>query len=110
MSEFFESEIVREELEDINSLQKEIYANIMNITELSLDDQKEHVEKLEILLEKQQLMYTRVSLSDDPEAVKMKKHLEESVSMLGFPAGTDIRMLFSHMSQTIKKLREKIVD
>ena len=110
MSEFFESEIVREELEDINSLQKEIYANIMNITELSLDDQKEHVEKLEILLEKQQLMYTRVSLSDDPEAVKMKKHLEESVTMLGFPSGTDIRMLFSHMSQTIKKLREKIVD
>tara|TARA_B100001250_G_scaffold261475_1_gene225249 strand:+ start:1286 stop:1615 length:330 start_codon:yes stop_codon:yes gene_type:complete len=107
MSEFFESEIVREELEDINSLQKEIYAKIMNISSLSLDDQKEHVEKLEILLEKQQLMYTRVSLSDDPEAVKMKKHLEESVSMLGFPEGTDIRMLFSHMSQTIKKLREK---
>ena len=110
MSEFFESEIVREVLEEINSLQKEIYAKIMNISSLSLDDQKEHVEKLEILLEKQQLMYTRVSLSDDPEAVKMKKHLEESVSMLGFPEGTDIRMLFSHMSQTIKKLREKIVD
>ena len=46
MSEFFESEIVREELEEINSFQKEIYANIMNISALSVDTQKEHIEKL----------------------------------------------------------------
>ena len=35
MSEFFQSEIVREELGEINELQQEIYGKIMNITNLS---------------------------------------------------------------------------
>ena len=108
MSEFFESEIVREELEDINSLQKEIYAKIMNISSLSLDDQKEHIVKLEELLEKQQLMFTRLSLSDDPEAIKMKKQLQDSVQLMGFPKGTDMSILFHGMEQTIKALKQKI--
>ena len=36
------------------------------------------------LLEKQQLMYTRVSLSDDPEAVKMKEELQRSLILMVF--------------------------
>ena len=110
MSEFFDSEIVREQLDGINRLQQEVYGSILSFQSLPFDQQKEHVIKLEELLEKQQLMYTRLSLSDDPEAIKMKEHLQDSVKMLGFPVDTDIRMLFSTMAQTIKKLREKIVD
>ena len=110
MSEFFDSEIVREQLDEINRLQQEVYGSILSFQSLPFDQQKEHVIKLEELLEKQQLMYTRLSLSDDPEAIKMKKHLQDSVKMMGFPVDTDIRMLFSTMAQTIKKLREKIVD
>ena len=108
MSEFFESEIVREELEEINSLQKEIYANIMNISALSVDTQKEHIEKLSTLLEKQRLMYTRLSLSDDPKAIELKEQLQQSVQMLGFPAGTDIQVLFSGMTQTIESLKHNV--
>ncbi len=110
MSEFFDSEIVREQLDGINRLQQEVYGSILSFQSLPFDQQKEHVIKLEELLEKQQLMYTRLSLSDDPEAIKMKEHLQDSVKMMGFPVDTDIRMLFSTMAQTIKKLREKIVD
>ena len=34
-------------------------------------------------------MYTRISLSKDPEAIELKEHLEQSVQLLGFPEGTD---------------------
>ena len=78
MSEFFQSEIVREELEQINELQQEIYGKIMNITNLSNEDKVEHIEKLKVLLDKQRVMYTRLALSDDPEAKKLKKQLEDS--------------------------------
>ena len=109
MGEFFKSEIVREELEEINELQTELYSNMVNMTQLAnLEDKQEHIEKLTRLLEKQRLMYTRVSLSDDPEAKAMKKQLEQSVTMLGFPEGTDISVLFDGMKNTIENLKNSI--
>ena len=109
MGEFFKSEIVREQLEEINELQTELYSNMVNMTQLAnLEDKQEHIEKLTRLLEKQRLMYTRVSLSDDPEAKAMKKQLEQSVTMLGFPEGTDISVLFDGMKNTIENLKDGI--
>ena len=69
---FFDSEIVREELSEINRLQTSIYGKMFGFGFLSPTDRKEHVEKLETLLEKQKTMWTRLSLSDDPEAKQMK--------------------------------------
>ena len=109
MSEFFESEIVREELEEINDLQQELYGNSLNFPGLPPDEKKEHIEKLTNLLEKQRVMYTRLKLSDDPNAIKMRENLHESVQMMGFPKGTDINVLFNGMSETINNLKN-IVD
>ena len=69
---FFDSEFVQEELSDIQQLQKEIYSKMMNLGELSREDRLDHIDKLKTLLEKQRVMYTRLSLSDDPEAIKLK--------------------------------------
>ena len=108
MSEFFESEIVQDELNEINELQQEIYGKIMNITNLSREDQTEHIEKLKVLLDKQRVMYTRLALSDDPLAKQMKKQLEDSVQLMGFPQGTDIQVLFDGMKQTIDNLSQHV--
>ena len=108
MSEFFESEIVQDELNEINELQQEIYGKIMNITNLSREDQTEHIEKLKVLLDKQRVMYTRLALSDDPLAKQMKKQLEDSVQLMGFPQGTDIQILFDGMKQTIENLKQQV--
>ncbi len=108
MSEFFESEIVRDELNDINELQQKIYGDLSKFNSLNTEDRKEHIELLTELLEKQRLMYTRLSLSDDPMAKKMKEELQKSVQLLGFPAGTDIQVLFAGMTQTIESLRQQV--
>ena len=108
MSEFFDSEFVQESLTDINRLQEQIYSNAFNFSTLSREEQLNHVEMLEELLEKQRLMYTRLSLSNDPEAIKLKDRLKESVAMMGFPSDTDVTTLFCSMSETIQKLRDKV--
>ena len=105
MSEFFESEIVREELAEINKLQEEIYGSVFSFGSLSREEQKEHVERLIILLDKQRIMYTRLSLSDDPQAIEMKDQLLKSLSVLGFPSGTDINLVFDSMKKTIEKMK-----
>ena len=108
MSEFFESEIVREELDEINKMQQEIYSDLASFGNLSPEEKKEHIEKLSDLLVKQRIMYTRLSLSDDPDALKLKNQIEQSVVMMGFPAGTDINVLFDGMDKTINDLKKHV--
>ena len=108
MSDFFESDIIKNELEEINDLQEQIYTNAMSFGTMTRDDKIEHIEMLQSLLEKQQVMYTRLSLSDDPQAVEMKENLRKSVSLMGLPADTNMQSLFNSMSATIKSLRDYV--
>ena len=105
MSSFFDSDIIQDELKEINKLQEEIYGSILTFGMMPREDKLEHVKKLESLLEKQRVMYTRLSLSDDPEAVEMKENLRKSVALMGFPPETDMNILFSSMNKTIESLK-----
>ena len=108
MSNFFDSDIIQEELKEINKLQEEIYGSILTFGVMSRETKLEHIEKLELLLEKQRVMYTRLSLSDDPQAVEMKENLRKSVSLMGFPPETDMSILFGSMTKTIQSLKQYI--
>mgnify|MGYP001255813111 FL=1 len=108
MSEFFKSEIIQTEMKVINDLQRCIYDNTSNFISLSREDKIEHIDDLTVLLEKQRVMYTRLSLSDDPDAKKMKLELCKSVTALGFPMGTDMSMLFSAMEKSIEALKQNL--
>ena len=108
MSEFFKSDIIQEELTEINQLQEEIYGSLLSFGMMDRETKLEHVEKLQTLLEKQRVMYTRLSLSEDPEAVEMKENLRKSVALMGFPPETDMQVLFESMNATIKSLKQYI--
>ena len=106
MSKFFDSELIQEELEEINGLQKFIYGSILSFGAMAREDKLEHIEKMTLLLEKQRIMYTRLSLSDDPQAVEMKENLRKSVAIMGFPPDTDMNLLFNSMTKTIESLKQ----
>ena len=108
MSEFFQSEVVRAEMAEIAELQEEVYNNVFKFPSMSVEDQRYHVEILERLIEKQKIVYTRLSLSDDPEAQKMKKQIIESASMFGLPDNVDMNLLFNNMSQAVGMMRQHI--
>ena len=108
MSDFFKSEIIQEELNEINRIQEKIYGSLFSFGVMSREEKLEHIDLLTDLLEKQKVMYTRLSLSDDPKAIEMKENLRKSVSMMGFPPETDMQTLFDSMNATIKSLKEYI--
>ncbi len=108
MSNFFDSDIIQDELKEINQLQEQIYGSILTFGVMDRETKLEHIEKLEILLEKQRVMYTRLSLSDDPKAVEMKENLRKSVALMGFPPETDMQILFNSMTKTIQSLKQYI--
>jgi len=108
MSEFFNSEIIQGALEEINDLQEKIYGTAMSFGIMSNEEKIEHIDMMVSLLEKQKIMYTRLSLSDDPAAVEMKENLKKSVVLMGFPPNTDMNTLFSTMEKTVQSLKDYI--
>jgi predicted transcriptional regulator len=110
MSDFFKSDIIQDELTEINNLQEEIYGSILTFGGMDNETKREHVEMLQTLLEKQRIMYTRLSLSDDPQAVEMKENLRKSVALMGFPPDTDMSILFDSMKETIESLKDYLDD
>jgi hypothetical protein len=105
---FFSSEVVRAEMTEITDLQEEIYKNVFDFPRMGKEDKIHHVNLLQRLLDKQQVLYTRLSLSDDPEAKEMKKKITDSATSMGLPSGTDMGVIFRNMSKLVDAMRQQI--
>ena len=110
MSDFFDSDIVKDEMETINEMQEEIYSQVFKFPELHLDDQIEHLDMLDDLLERQQVLYTRMNLSDDPRAKEIAQNVRDSAIVMGFPKDVDCNILFQNMRKTLEKVREGLPE
>ena len=105
---FFDSEVVRAEMVEISELQEEVYSNVFKFPTMSKEDQLYHVAILEKLLNKQRVLYTRVSLSDDPEAKEMKKSILEGARQMGHPTNVDMNILFANMNNMVSMMKKQI--
>ena len=105
---FFQSDVVRAEMAEINELQEEVYTNVFKFPTMSKEDQQYHVEILERLLDKQRVMYTRLSLSDDPEAKKLKETISESAVDMGVPKDMDMNLVYNNMSRAVEMMKDHI--
>jgi len=105
---FFESEVVRSEMAEITELQEELYNSVFKFYQMDDNGKMGHVNLLQRLLDKQKILYTRLSLSDDPEAKKMKENISKSATMMGLPPNVDMNVIFSNMQQLIEKMKEHI--
>lgn len=105
---FFRSEFVRSEMVEIAELQDVIYRNIFRFPTMTKEEKIEHVQLLERLLDKQKVLFTRISLSNDPEAVEMKERVIQSAIMMGMPPGTDMNIILNNMSKMLEIMKEQI--
>ena len=81
---------------------------------LFLPEEKiDHIEILEQLINKQRVLYTRLSLLDDPEAKKMYQRILDSATEMGYPKKTDLCQILQSMEKqlsSLKKMMESGVD
>ena len=107
MSKFFDSENVKKEMEEITCLQKELYDVILKFPMMSSEAKVEHIDTVMELLERQQIMWTRLSLTDDPEAKKMKEYIINHSKELGF-GDTDLPTIFTNMKRTLEQVQSNL--
>ena len=105
---FFDSEVVRAEMAEISELQEEVYKSVFLFFEMSKNEKMEHVDLLETLLNKQRILYTRLSLSDDPEAITMKEQIIQSAQMMGLGQSVDMNVIFGNMAKLVTSMRDQI--
>jgi len=105
---FFDSEVVRAEMTEIQELQEDVYLNVFTFAAMNKEKKLEHVKMLEKLLDKQKVLYTRLSLSDDPEAKEMKDRILESANAMGLPPDVDMNVIFGNMSKMIDIMKNQI--
>lgn len=107
MSKFFDSETVKREMEEITDLQKELYDVILKFPLMSAEAKVEHIDTVMELLERQQIMWTRLSLTDDPDAKKMRDYIISHSRELGF-GNTDMGTIFSNMKKTLEDVQSNL--
>ena len=105
---FFDSEVVRKEMTDIQELQEEVYGNVFNFPQMAKEDKAEHIELLIELLEKQRILYTRMSLSDDPQAKVMKENILKGAADMGLPTNVDMNLVFDDIYKMVDVMKKAI--
>ena len=105
---FFDSDVVRAEMTEISELQEDVYRNVFKFPSMNKEEKKFHVCLLEKLINKQQILFTRLSLSDDPEAKKMKQNIIDGAVMMGLPSEADMNSVFNNMSTMLTVMKQQI--
>ena len=112
MSDFFDSEMVKESLEDIKELQDLVTSNLIDTALAPItgyeDDELEQLDLIEELLEKQKLMYFRCKLSEDEDALLVAENMRDSLRQMGMPRGATVEEMFDKLKGSIRKLRETL--
>ncbi len=103
---FFDSVIVRAEMVEIAELQEDVYENFMKFPYMNAADRAFHIDQLSKLIQKQKIVYARLSLSDDPDAKEMKENIMQSAASMGLPADVDVGKMFDQMSDVISHMKE----
>ena len=105
---FFASDIVRAEMAEISELQEEVYANVMKFHYMNDEDKCYHINLLDKLIDKQKILYARLSLSDDPAAKQMKDDIQKSATIMGLPDNVDMNAIFTQMSQMVDIMKKQL--
>lgn len=110
MSDFFDSDIVREEAKEMERLQmKAMELTLAAPIKGSKEDQIEYINTVRALVEKQQIFYLRLKLSDDPRAVDMCEQIEEGAKMLyGWWETENVQTLMRNMLDKLDQFEKEI--
>ena len=108
MSEFFKSEMVRGELQEMMDLQQQCFRYAMSFPVLEKERRMEYLEILMSLLEKQEVMYARMSLSDDEESRTVVENMRNAVVMLGGDPDLTVNDMFMDLRNKVDAMMGKL--
>ena len=102
---FFQSEVVQKELTQMQELYMDI--NRMGLM-LNLSQKREQLDKMLRLIELQQTMYMRVTLSEDPDAKQLVQQVKQAATMLGMPPSDIGPQFYDTLKENVRKMIDQL--
>ena len=106
MSTFFQSELVRGDIQEMTSLQEFCFRCAMNLSLLDKEEKLEYFEALEKLIEKQKIFHARICLSDDPEAQSVAESIKKAVVLLGGNEELNPNDMFDELLGKVRQFKD----
>ena len=110
MSDFFTSEMVRGDLQEITDLQMYCVRASSILPALSPEKLLEYYDVLMTLIDKQKIFFARLSLSDDPEAKEMAEMMRDMTIMLGANPNESMYAMFDELISRIQEMKSMLLD
>ena len=115
--DFFTSEVVQKELEDIQECYTELLKMSAGLKEFNPQERLEHIEKTLELVSKQKVFYARLQLaSNELQDADSAKEIRKRIEMMSteYSGGMNLTMVLDQMEDKLrgwrKDLREEGVD
>ncbi len=108
MSKFFQSELVRGDIQEMAALQEFCFRSAVNLALLDKERKLEYFDALRTLLEKQKIFHARLQLSDDPEAKSVLENMKQAVVMLGANPNLSVNDMFDDLLKKIEGFEEQL--
>lgn len=108
MSNFFKSEMVRGDIQEMAELQQFCMRSMVAFPVLSKEKKCQYFDVLEQLIEKQKIFHARVSLSDDPEAIDMAETMKQGALLLGATHGQSLGSMYDDLLERIQEMRYQL--
>ena len=105
---FYESEVVRGEVQEMEQLYLELAKLSVKFAELDEEGRRQHLEGTLELIAKQKVFYARISLLalEDPEAREIKTRLDEMTKI--YSQGKDINNVLTDMELKLKQWKQQL--
>lgn len=109
MSNFFKSEQVQSNLQDIFTTYQELASMTSKLGSMNKNEKLDHIEDCKILIDKQKTFYGRLCLaaSEDPEAADMKTRINALSNAFGYK---DLGECMDAMVETLEAAAQREVD
>jgi len=108
MGKFFQSEMVRGDIQEMTALQEYCFRCAMNMALLNNEQKLDYFEALGKLIEKQKLFYLRINLSDDEEAQSICENMKQAVIMLGGDPNMSVLDMFDDLSEKLEQFKKQV--
>ena len=104
---FFQSEVVQDELHQMQELYMDI--NKMGLI-LTSPQKREQLDKMLRLIDLQQTMYMRITLSEDPDAKQLVEQVKNAAAMLGMPKDEIGPQFYDKLKENVHKMIKELPE
>jgi len=108
MSKLFDSEIVQKEMDEMTSTYMDLMMKVPYFAMMTREQREEVIDGLELLVDKQETLYSRAYLMNDEDSELVKQNFRNAAKELGVPEHLVGLPVFKKARKVLHEMRDNL--